>query len=72
MCQRNTTASTTTNTTTTITATTTTTTSSNTTTTDIGTDYSQHVLTPQNEFGTHKKYLVNLQKFWELRRKIPK
>ena len=31
----------------------------------------KHVLAPQNEFGTQKKYLVNLQKFWELGRPPP-
>ena len=31
----------------------------------------KHVLAPQNEFGIEKKYLVNLQKFWELGRPPP-
>ena len=31
----------------------------------------KHVLAPQNEFGIQKKYLVNLQKFWDLGRPPP-
>ena len=31
----------------------------------------KQVLAPQNEFGNKKKYLVNLQKFWDLGRPPP-
>ena len=31
----------------------------------------KHVLAPKNDFGIQKKHLVNLQKFWDLRRPPP-